>query len=112
MTSPSKPRTLKQNNSLHAWCSDLAEALNDSGLSMMKVLKHEAEIPWTKITVKELLFKQIMQAMFHKDSTTQLTTKEMIRVADTLTRHLSVKFDVITPWPSLEEQYNQSLEDK
>ncbi|MHA1400177.1 MAG: hypothetical protein ACTSQE_07495 [Candidatus Heimdallarchaeaceae archaeon] len=97
-----KQRTLKQNRSLHLWCELLAKGLNDSGLSMMRVLKQEAEIPWTKESVKEFLFKEMMRAMYQKESTTKLTTKELNKTSEVLIRHLGQKFSIQVDFPSLE----------
>lgn len=97
-----KPRTLTQNRAAHLWFEMLAAELNDAGLSMLKTLKAEAEIPWTAVTVKEILFKQLMKAMLHKESTTQLTTKELTLVSETLIRYLGEKHSLETSFPSIE----------
>jgi len=99
-----KKRTLQQNKALHLWFTQLAKELNEAGLSIMKTLKHDAEIPWTDTTVKELMFKGIMKAMYQKDSTTKLTTKELIEVSETLTRYLAEKHGLVTEFPSIESQ--------
>lgn len=97
-----KQRTLRQNKALHLWMEMLSSALNDSGLSMLKTLKPQAEIPWTPITVKELLLKEMMKAMYHKTRTRDLTTKELTEVCEVLTRHLAEKFGLFVDFPSLE----------
>ena len=51
-----KQRTSVQSNALHKYCGDLAKALNDSGQDM-RMVKDDVELPWTKETVKELLWK-------------------------------------------------------
>ena len=97
-----KQRTLRQNRALHKWMDLLSVALNDAGLSIMKTLRQDAEIPWSAVTVKELMFKEIMKAMYLKDSTTQLTTKELIDVCETLTRYLAEKHGLQVDFPSME----------
>ena len=92
-------RTPLQNKSLHKYFSILAEDLNDSGQDMRMVLKPEIEIPWTKDSIKELLFKPIAEAMFGKSSTTDLTTKEISEVYEVLNRHTSQKLGVSVTWP-------------
>jgi hypothetical protein len=99
-----KPRTPAQNRSLHLWFTKLANQLNESGMTVMRVMKHDAEIPWTEHMVKEMLFKTIMKSMYGKTSTTQLTTKELTLVSDTLIRYLAEKNYVETEFPSLETQ--------
>lgn len=98
-----KIRTDKQNKALHLYFTHLAEALNENGLDMRKTLKPSIEIPWTPKTVKDYLWRPIMKAQVMKESTTELTTKEIDLVFDTLNRHLSEKFGVSVAFPSLEE---------
>ena len=96
-------RTSTQNNSIHLLCEMYAEALNDSGYEMKAVLAvKEVDVPWSKETIKEVLFKPIMLAMFDKKSTTELTTKEVSEVYETLNRHLASKFGVSVSFPSRE----------
>lgn len=97
-----KKRTLQQNRALHKWFDLLADDLNDAGLTMMKTLKPQAEIPWSAITIKELLFKQIIKAMFNKEKTSELTAKELTQASEVLTKHLAEKFSLETSFPSLE----------
>ncbi len=69
---------------------------------MRKTLKPGVEIPWSGNTVKDYLFRPIMKAQTGKDSTTELTTKEIDAVYDTLNRHLGEKFGVTVGFPSNE----------
>lgn len=98
-----KIRTDKQNRALHLYFTHLAEALNENGLDMRKTLKPSIEIPWTPKTVKDYLWRPIMKAQVMKESTTELTTKEIDLVFDTLNRHLSEKFGLSVLFPSIEE---------
>lgn len=95
-----RQRTLTQNRCLHLYCELLADALNDAGYDMLKVLKPGAEIPWTKNSVKEHLWKPIQQAMTAKASTTEPTTVEYQDVYRALDRHLSEKLGISVPWPT------------
>lgn len=94
-----KQRTLQQNKAMHLYFTMLAEALNDAGLDARHVLKPEIEIPWTRTMVKSLLWKHIQDAMFDKDSTTELDQKQVDAVYKVLSRHLSEKFNVYVPFP-------------
>ena len=96
---PSNTRTAKQNAALHVYFQLLATELNEAGLSMMKVLKPSAEIPWTSQSVKEYLWKPIQNAQLQKQSTTKLDTKEVSAVYDTLNRHLGETTGVHVPFP-------------
>ena len=96
-------RTNRQNRSLHLFFTMLADELNNSGNDMRRTLRHDVEIPWNGDTVKQWLWKPIQEAMLGKKSTTQLTTKEIDKVYETLNRHLADKLGVHTPFPSVED---------
>lgn len=97
-----KQRTLQQNRALHKWFELLADNLNTAGLDMRKTLKESVEIPWSADTVKEYMFKPIMKAQLDKTSTTQLTTKEIDLVFDTITKYLGEKHGVYQDFPTIE----------
>jgi hypothetical protein len=102
-----KQRTPRQNKALHLYFTHLAAALTASGLDMRRTLKPEIDIPWSTETVKEYLFRPIMQAQLGKKSTTELSTKEIDDVFDTLNKHLGEKFGLHVEFPSLESIINQ-----
>lgn len=102
MKETTNQRTVKQNSALHVFFELLAQALSDAGLDMKKTLKPEAEIPWTAETVKEFLWKPLQKAQLNKVSTTELSTKEIDAVYDTLNRHLGSKFGVTVVFPSVD----------
>lgn len=97
-----KKRTLSQNRALHLWFEFVAAQLNGAGLDMRRTLAQDIEIPWNKDTVKEMLYKPVMEAQTGKDSTTDLTTKELSQVAETITRHLAQKLGIDIEFPSEE----------
>jgi len=69
-----KQRTSSQNRALHKDCSIIAEKLNDAGydvLNTIKILMY-FNIPWTTISVKDILWRPIMKRMCKKESTTEL----------------------------------------
>lgn len=104
-------RTLQQNKSLHKYFELLAETLNEAGYDMKKTLKQDAEIPWSPQLVKDFLWRPIQEAALQKESTTELTTKDVDIVWDILNRHLGDKLGVYVPLPSIEtldeEQRNE-----
>ena len=106
MTQP-KPRTIKQNSTAHLWFTHIADALNESGNDMQVVLSKRMEVWWTPTSVKECLFKVLAKAMFNKDSTTQLSTKEFTQVTNMLRDVLARDYGVNVDVPSQE-----SLEQK
>lgn len=103
-----KPRTESQNKALHLYFTQLAKMLNDAGLDMRKVLKPSISIPWTSQTIKENLWKPIMKIQTGKSSTTEMTTKDINEVYDTLNRHLGEKFGIHVDFPSEESLINKS----
>ena len=105
-------RTILQNKALHKYCELLAEALNDAGLDMKVVLKPEVDIPWTKESVKNHLWRPIQLIMMDKESTTEMDTTDPSKIYDVLDRHISEKHGVHIPWPSNQENYMESMGDK
>ena len=93
-------RTGKQNKALHLYCEMLAKALNDSGQDMRRTLKQEIDIPWTKESVKEHLFKPILELMTNETSTTKMDTVDPSAVYETLNRYTASKLGVSVEWPS------------
>lgn len=104
--SPSKQRTLTQNRAMHKFCQMLADTLNGAGYDQMKVLQHDADIPWSQVTVKELLWKPVQKAMLNKESTTEANRKDYSEVHKVLCRHLASKLGITCPsWPSRHGDY-------
>ncbi len=96
----SEPRTSQQNKALHKYCELLAVVLNDAGLDMKTVLKPEIDIPWTKESVKNHLWRPIQEIMLDKESTTEMDTSDPSDIYLVLDRHLAEKFGVHVEWPS------------
>lgn len=95
-----KQRTLQQNKSLWLYYQLLADELNNAGLDQRVVLKPSVQIPWSKDSVHDMLWLPIQKALYGTTSTTQLTTKEIDLVYDTLTRHLGETTGVTVEFPS------------
>ena len=104
-TAPSS-RTGAQNRAMHVGFELIATTLNDAGLDIRAVLKQEIEIPWTKDTVKEYLWKPVMKLAVGKQSTRELDkVGEIERVWDVVMRHLSQNHHIeYIPFPN-----NQSV---
>lgn len=84
---------------MHLYFEHLAKALNDAGLDMKKTLKPEIDIPWTKDSVKEHLWRPIQKIMVDKQSTEALDTVEPSQIYETLNRHLGEKLGIHVEWP-------------
>ena len=63
-----KQRTLPQNNAIHLWCTQMAEALNDSGSDyrhfVEHVMKQGYQVPWSDNLYKRSVWHPIQSAMF------------------------------------------------
>jgi hypothetical protein len=98
-----KTRTVRQNASLHKFLELLAESLNDAGLDMRIVLKPEVDIPWTKDSAKEFLWRPLQKALLGEASTAKASTVDYTPVYDVLARHMAEKHGLRVPdWPSEE----------
>ena len=95
-----RQRTLTQNRALHKYCSMLADALNDAGYDMKKVIKQEVDIPWSQQSAKEFLWRPIQKAVTGIDSTTKPETSQYSAIYEVLNRHMAQKFGVSVPWPT------------
>lgn len=98
-----KQRTGQQNRALHKWFALVADTLNESGLTIQKTLRSDADVPWNETTVKELIFRPIMQAQVQKRSTRELTTKEIDFVFDTANKYFGENLGLHVPFPSIEQ---------
>ena len=97
-----KQRTTSQNKSIHLLFRHLADQLNEAGLDVRTTLKEDVEIPWNEKLVKEIIFKGVLKAYTGKDSTTQMTTKEVGQIFEIMARHLSQRFGLVLDFPNLE----------
>lgn len=104
-----KQRTKLQNKALHKYFELIAQELNDSGQDMKAVLKPEVEIPWSKNTVKEFMWKPILDLQMGKKSTTEMTTKDIDIIFDTFNRHIA-KFGIYVSFPSNEFNFLEQRE--
>lgn len=102
-------RTDLQNRSLHLFCKLLAEALNEAGISQ-RVFLEGLEVDNTPESIKSV-FKGIANAKYLKDSTTELTTKEVEEIYDEINRQSS-KIGIHIDWPTKEALYYKQTKKK
>jgi len=96
----SDPITDTQLRSIHQYYDDLSVQFQAAGLDMRKILKPTVEIPATPHLIKELMAKPIMQAMFDKDSTLDLSTTEVGELYQVMSRHIAQRFGISVPFPN------------
>lgn len=75
-------RTTLQNASMWKYFTLVAQSLNDSGLSMQKVMQHikKMEVDWTKDSVHDVIWVNFQDALGLGKSTTKLKTDEVSKV--------------------------------
>lgn len=95
-------RTKLQNNALHKYCKDVADELNNAGISY-KMLLEGLEISNTMESIKNL-FRLIGGAKFRKWSTTELSSKELMEIFEDLNLHFGNK-GIHVAWPSAEYNF-------
>jgi len=96
-------RTLRQNKAMHLYFTHLAKELSDAGLDMKKVLEYAVDIPWTSVSIKECLWRNIMITMFNKTSTTELDRNEVTKIYEVINR-LTAGLGVSVEFPSEDNQ--------
>ncbi len=97
-----RQRTLTQNRALHLFCKMLAQALNDAGLDMKRVINKEVDIPWNADSAKNFLWRPIQKAVTGLDSTTKPEASQYSAIYEVLNRHLTQKFGISVPFPERE----------
>jgi len=96
-------RTIKQNAGMWLYLSMTAKALNEAGFEMVvTIAKKEVQIPWTKDTLKQVVWDGIMVKLLNKESTTELETDEVTQVYEVMNRFTSDTFGVGMNFPSKE----------
>lgn len=95
-------RTNKQNNTLQLLFRRMAEALNDAGFEIPHPFKPDLEIPYTESSIRELIYKPIIKAMFDADSSTTLTTTQFSEAMTTMVDAVCRNTGVNVPIPSQE----------
>lgn len=102
-------RTIQQNKSIHKYFELLAEELNMAGLDMRIVLKPSYQIWWTPESIKNNIWKPVQEAMYKKQSTTELTRKEVDKVYEQINYIIGEKWGVSVPFPSNEPPLLEEL---
>jgi hypothetical protein len=93
-------RKLKQNSAMHKYYDLVAKEFNEAGLDIETTLTaYKIDIPWTRETVKELMWKPIQNHMLRKSSTTKLNTKQVGEVYEVVNK-FTCKFGIHVPFPS------------
>jgi hypothetical protein len=102
-----RQRTNSQNKALHLWCEMVAQVLNDAGMEMIVQIPDKSrkawEVPWTKTSVKEQIWRPVQIAMTDKESTAEAERAEYNMIYETICRRFSQSFGLTLPaWPDKE----------
>lgn len=95
-------RSNKQNNTLHLLFRRLAEALNEAGFEIPHPFKPDLEIPYTEHSVKDLLYRPIVESMFGESSSARLDTQQMAESMEILIDAVNRNTGVFVPVPTQE----------
>ena len=98
-----RTRTTTQNAAMHVFFRNLAQALNDAGFDMKVFLKSTSStmpIAWNPVTVKEVLWRPVQEAMTGKHSTTEVNTVEPSDIHQQLMRKISELTGVYVEFPN------------
>lgn len=97
-------RTIKQNNSLHKGCTDIANLLVEHGISLQVALKN-LDVRPTMHTIKDA-YRDIAKAKFGVKSTADLTTTQINEVWVDLVTAISQSTGLEINFPS--QEYDES----
>ena len=87
-------RTVKQNRAMYAVLTRISVALNDAGHEIPHPYEDDFMIPWSKESVKFLLFNPIMTSMFEVSSSSELTRANLSEAISVLLRFIDTKLGV------------------
>lgn len=103
-----KQRTLTQNASLHLFCQQLADALNDAGFDFRTFVKEGYPVPFNESLVKEYLWRPIQKAITGHNSTTKPEKHEYGTIYESLNVKLA-EHGIFVAWPCKENQHTEAF---
>ena len=108
-------RSVKTNASIHMFLKLVSESLNNGGFTVQKVvaLFQKADINWSMLAVKDIIWRNIQIAITGKESTTQLEQHEVTKVYKTVIHYLTTKVGIDhIEFPSIESMIYEQNKDK
>lgn len=91
-------RTHKQNNALHLLLRQVAEELNGAGYTRPHPWG-KMEIPYSEVSVKEIFLLPILDKVFGKQHSSDLTTKELSEAVEILLDALAQNTGIVLAMP-------------
>ena len=98
-----KTRSGAQNRALHKYFGLISEQLNEMGMEFVYtgIRGKELSMPYSSTIVKDYFWRPLQIHLFKKESTTQITTKEMNEIIEIIGKFFAEK-GVDLPFPSIE----------
>lgn len=78
---------------------EIATAMNDAGFGQPHPWKPELEIPYSEESVKHLFFQPIIKALYDKERTSDLETKELSEASNHLLDALAKHTGIVLQFP-------------
>tara|TARA_Y100000593_G_scaffold22533_1_gene44887 strand:- start:6939 stop:7310 length:372 start_codon:yes stop_codon:yes gene_type:complete len=94
-----KTRTTTQNAAIHKYFELLAEAFNDAGYTQKHEIFSKVDLNWTAHSIKEGLFKPILEVKTGKKSTADATTVEISEIHKILNLWCMQNTGIDVPFP-------------
>lgn len=97
--------TCQQQKSLHVYFEEVANELNNQGITQRALLEKLKwiEVPNSKDSIKAL-WKCIQEAQLDKSKTRELTRAEVGQVYETFNKAISQEVGTYIPFPSLDNE--------
>lgn len=93
--------TDKQRRSLHVWCGQCAEKLNENQMWYHAPLNPKKVFPWTMIRFKNAIYKEYLITVLGKSSTEQQDSVDPAEVYLAISGHIATEYGIQLPeWPS------------
>lgn len=101
--------TKLHNRAFHKYLSIIAEELNNAGLSREQIIELVVDMRWTTETIKEALYRPILINTTTKESTKDLTDKELCEVEKLIDEAL-LKLGIEIDYPSIDTLMRADLD--
>ena len=105
-----KTRTLTQNRSLHLFCKQLSDTLNDAGFDFRTFIKEGYPVPFNEALVKEHIWGPVQRAITGFDSSTKPNAKQYTEIYDALNTKMC-EHGLFCPWPCVDTLMDKSMKD-
>ena len=109
MEKTEKQRSVAQNRSLHSALTEIAADLQQQGIERRNIVDalEGYSAPITMEFLKEV-YKTIIYTMYRVDSTTKLSTKQMVDSWDVFSKFMGENYGIEYNWPSEEAKQFES----